>query len=158
MFKSKVKATKVDPNTTDTIIGEGSSFEGNIKSDAGLRVEGQIKGDIECQGDVTIGEKGLVHSNISARNIIIAGTVHGNVHATNKLSINAKGKLYGDIVTHTLCIEEGSIFEGTSKMENITETNGNSNVNANAKTTSEASSSTSNNNNVTSTSKAKANN
>jgi cytoskeletal protein CcmA (bactofilin family) len=158
MFKSKVNATKVDPNTTDTIIGEGSSFEGNIKSDAGLRVEGQIKGDIECQGDVTIGEKGLVHSNITARNIIIAGTVHGNVHATNKLSINAKGKLYGDIVTHTLCIEEGSIFEGTSKMENITETNGNSNVNANAKTTSEASSSTSNNNNVTSTSKAKANN
>lgn len=135
MFKSKVKTTKVDPNTTDTIIGEGSSFEGNIKSDAGLRVEGQIKGDIQCQGDVTIGEKGLVHSNISARNIIIAGTVHGNVHATNKLSINAKGKLYGDIVTHTLCIEEGSIFEGTSKMENIAETNGNSNVNANAKTT-----------------------
>lgn len=158
MFKSKVKATKVDPNTTDTIIGEGSSFEGNIKSDAGLRVEGQIKGDIECQGDVTIGEKGLVHSNISARNIIIAGTVHGNVHATNKLSINAKGKLYGDIVTHTLCIEEGSIFEGTSKMENIAEFNGNNNVNANAKKPNEASSSTSNNNNGTSTSKAKANN
>lgn len=155
MFKSKVKATKVDPNTTDTIIGEGSNFEGNIKSDAGLRVEGQIKGDIQCQGDVTIGEKGLVHSNISARNIIIAGTVHGNVHATTKLSLHAKGKLYGNILTHTLSIEEGSIFEGTSKMENFAESNGN----ANAKTTSEASSSTSNpNSNTSSKSTAKTNN
>lgn len=157
MFKSKVKtAAKVDPNTTDTIIGEGSSFEGDIKSDAGLRVEGQIKGDIQCDGDVTIGEKGLVHSNISARNIIIAGTVHGNVHATTKLSIHAKGKLYGNIITHTLCIEEGSIFEGTSKMENIADTN------TNVKLTNKTSSSTANNNNsnsnVTSKSTAKNNN
>lgn len=119
MFKSKEKITKVDPNTTDTLVGEGSIFEGNIKSDAGLRVEGQIKGDIHCQGDVTIGEKGIVHSNITARNIIIAGTVHGNVHANTKLSIHAKGKLYGNITTVTLSIEEGSIFEGTSRMENI---------------------------------------
>lgn len=141
MFKSKEKITKVDPNSTDTLIGQGSIFEGNIKSDAGLRVEGQIKGDIHCQGDVTIGEKGLVHSNITARNIIIAGTVHGNVHASAKLSIHAKGKLYGNITTVTLSIEEGSIFEGSSRMENIAEpanTNNNSNEQAKEKSSARA--------------------
>ncbi|MEK5162782.1 polymer-forming cytoskeletal protein [Paenibacillus sp. FSL R5-0527] len=107
---------RLDPNTTDTLIGEGSVFEGKIKSEAGVRIEGQITGDIECEGDVTIGEKGLVHSNILARNIIIAGEVHGNVQAKNKLSITSKGKLYGNIVTTALSVEEGSIFEGTSKM------------------------------------------
>ncbi|RRJ64242.1 polymer-forming cytoskeletal protein [Paenibacillus oralis] len=107
---------RLDPNTTDTLIGEGSVFEGKIKSEAGVRVEGQITGDIECEGDVTVGEKGMVHSNILARNIIIAGEVHGNVQAKSKLSITSKGKLYGNIVAAALSIEEGSIFEGTSKM------------------------------------------
>ncbi|GGH12777.1 bactofilin family protein [Paenibacillus segetis] len=121
MFKSKGKTVKLDPNTTDTIIGEGSIFEGIIKSDAGVRVEGQITGDIECEGDVTIGDNGHVHSNIVARNVIIAGTVNGNVQARSKLTITAKGKLYGNIKATTLSIEEGSIFEGNSQMGSATE-------------------------------------
>ncbi|WP_018750993.1 bactofilin family protein [Paenibacillus sanguinis] len=115
-FRSQNKAVKLDPNTTDTLIGEGSVFEGNIRSDAGVRIEGQMTGDIDCEGDVTVGEKGVVHSNIHARNVIIAGTIHGNIHTKNKLSITSKGKLYGNIVAASLAIEEGSIFEGTSKM------------------------------------------
>lgn len=115
-LRNNAKPVKLDPNTTDTLIGEGSIFEGKIRSDAGVRIEGQITGDIECEGDVTVGEKGVVHSNILARNIIIAGTVNGNVHAKNKLSITSKGKLYGNMVAASLSIEEGSVFEGTSKM------------------------------------------
>ncbi|WP_178023955.1 polymer-forming cytoskeletal protein [uncultured Paenibacillus sp.] len=115
-LRNHAKPVKLDPNTTDTLIGEGSIFEGKIRSDAGVRIEGQITGDIECEGDVTVGEKGVVHSNILARNIIIAGTVNGNVHAKNKLSITSKGKLYGNMVAASLSIEEGSVFEGTSKM------------------------------------------
>jgi cytoskeletal protein CcmA (bactofilin family) len=115
-LRNNAKSVKLDPNTTDTLIGEGSIFEGKIRSDAGVRIEGQITGDIECEGDVTVGEKGVVHSNILARNIIIAGTVNGNVHAKNKLSITSKGKLFGNMVASSLSIEEGSVFEGTSKM------------------------------------------
>lgn len=121
MFKSKGKTVKLDPNTTDTIIGEGSTFEGIIKSDAGVRVEGQITGDIECEGDVIIGDNGHVHSNIIARNVVIAGTVNGNVQARSKLTITAKGKLFGNIKATTLSIEEGSIFEGNSQMGGTTE-------------------------------------
>jgi cytoskeletal protein CcmA (bactofilin family) len=122
MFKSKPEAIKLDPDTTDTIIGEGTIFEGIIKSNASIRVEGQVKGDILCEGDVTIGEKGQVHSSIIARNIVIAGTVTGNIEARSKLSITSKGKLYGNIKSTTLHIEEGSIFEGNSTMENLSKT------------------------------------
>lgn len=115
MFK-KNKVVKVDPNTTDTLIGEGSIFEGKIKSEAGVRIEGQIIGDIECEGDVTVGEKGVVQSNIIARNVIIAGTVNGNIQARSKLSIKQKGKLFGNMSAVSISIEEGSIFEGTSRM------------------------------------------
>lgn len=115
MFKNN-KTAKVDLNSTDTLIGEGSVFEGKIKSEAGVRVEGQIIGDIECEGDVTVGEKGVIQSNIIARNVIIAGTVTGNIQARSKLSITAKGKLFGNMSAASISIEEGSIFEGTSRM------------------------------------------
>ncbi|MDN4070607.1 polymer-forming cytoskeletal protein [Paenibacillus sp. FSL R5-0407] len=117
MFKNKT-AVKLDPNTTDTLVGEGSTFEGKIISGASIRIEGQVIGDIDCEGDVTVGEKGMIRSDtIIARNIIIAGTVNGNVQAKQKLTITAKGKLYGNLSAASLSIEEGSVFEGTSRME-----------------------------------------
>ena len=115
MFKGKKK--QINPNITDTLVGEGSHFEGRIKSEASLRIEGMVTGDMECTGDVTIGERGIVKSNISARNIIIAGSVHGNIMSKGILKITATGKLYGNTTTASLMIDEGGLFQGTSKME-----------------------------------------
>lgn len=115
MFKGK--KTKIDPNMTDTLIGEGSLFEGRVKSEAGIRVEGQITGDIESAGDVTIGEHGVARSNIKARNVILAGRVTGNVTAKGKLTIKASGELHGNLSALELSIETGGVFQGSSKME-----------------------------------------
>jgi cytoskeletal protein CcmA (bactofilin family) len=116
MFKNK-KADRMDPNTTDTLIGEGSLFEGKIKSQASIRVEGQIVGDIECEGDVTIGENGVARSNIKARNVVLAGKVYGNLQAKGMLTIRASGHLHGNLTAQELAIEAGGIFQGSSKME-----------------------------------------
>jgi cytoskeletal protein CcmA (bactofilin family) len=115
MFKGK-KKPKIDPNTTDTLIGEGTTFEGNIKSEASIRVEGNITGDIVCKGDVTIGDNGDAKSSISARNVIIAGIVRGNVTTTEKLTITSTGKLHGNTSSKTLIIDDGGVFLGNSKM------------------------------------------
>lgn len=115
MFKGKKKPA-IDPNSTDTLIGEGTVFEGNIKSEASIRVEGNITGDIECKGDVTIGDNGNAKSSISARNVIIAGTVTGNIKTTEKLTITTTGKLYGNTACKTLIIDDGGVFMGNSKM------------------------------------------
>jgi cytoskeletal protein CcmA (bactofilin family) len=116
MFKNK--KTKIDPNTTDTLIGEGTHFEGKIKSEAGIRIEGHLTGDIECTGDVTIGENGSASSHIRARHVILAGQVTGNVNASGKLTIKATGKLNGNLSAQELSIEAGGVFQGSSKMEN----------------------------------------
>ncbi|MCD9024881.1 bactofilin family protein [Cohnella silvisoli] len=115
MFKNK--KSKIDPNMTDTLIGEGSLFEGKLKSDAGIRVEGQIIGDIDSAGDVTIGENGVARSHIIARNVILAGQVVGNISAKGKLTIKASGKLNGNLSAAELSIESGGIFQGSSKMD-----------------------------------------
>lgn len=110
------KKKKLNPNTTDTLIGEGSVFEGRINSEASLRVEGQITGDIDCLGDVTVGEGGIARSNITARHVTIAGEVHGNVTTNGVLTITATGKLYGNVNVQSLIIAEGGVFEGQSRM------------------------------------------
>ncbi|WP_202556416.1 bactofilin family protein [Paenibacillus silvestris] len=120
MFKSKKNL--MNPNTTDTLIGEGTTFEGRIKSEASIRIEGGITGDIECAGDVIIGERGVVKSNVSARDVILAGNVHGNIITKGKLTITSTGSLYGNISAASFIIEEGGQFQGNSKMETATAT------------------------------------
>jgi cytoskeletal protein CcmA (bactofilin family) len=120
MFKAK--KSKIDPNMTDTLIGEGTHFEGKIKSEAGIRIEGHLTGDIECTGDVTIGENGSARSNIKARHVILAGHVTGNVTASGTLTIKATGKLHGNLSAQELSIEAGGVFQGSSHMETARET------------------------------------
>jgi cytoskeletal protein CcmA (bactofilin family) len=121
MFKNK---KTMDPNMTDTLIGEGTHFDGKIKSEAGIRIEGHLTGDIQCRGDVTIGEKGVANSHIHARHVIVAGHVTGNITASGKLTIKASGQLHGNLSAHELSIEPGGVFQGVSKMESGKETTG----------------------------------
>ncbi len=117
------KKTKINPNTTDTLIGEGSIFEGRVRSEASLRVEGNVVGDIECVGDVTIGEHGHAKSNIIARNVTIAGMVQGNVNTKGLLTITSTGQLLGNTLSNSLIIAEGGLFQGQSKMQQETKSN-----------------------------------
>ncbi|MCD1259574.1 polymer-forming cytoskeletal protein [Paenibacillus athensensis] len=104
-------------SATDTLIGEGSVLEGSLISAASLRLEGRITGDIECAGDVIIGERGFATSNITAREVILAGRVLGNIEAAGKLTITATGSLQGNIRAAAISIEEGGVFQGMSLME-----------------------------------------
>jgi cytoskeletal protein CcmA (bactofilin family) len=102
---------------TDTLVGEGTVVEGKMISSGGIRVEGQVIGDLECEGDVTVGEHALLKSNITAANITIAGQVSGNLIAKEKLVILPTGQLLGTIDVRSFTIMDGGVFQGTSKME-----------------------------------------
>lgn len=110
MFKSKSHPT------TDTLIGYGTKLEGKITCSTNLRVEGHVKGDIECTNDVSIGESSECHSNITAKNIVIAGKVYGDLNIADKLTIMPSGQLIGNYSCQTVIIHEGGIFNGTSTM------------------------------------------
>ena len=99
-----------------TIISRGVKIEGKITSDGNIRVDGDIKGDIISQNNVTVGESGQVNGQINANIISIGGKVIGTVSAKEKLALEAKGNLKGDIFTKTLVVEAGAKFDGNSKM------------------------------------------
>ncbi|QHW31503.1 polymer-forming cytoskeletal protein [Paenibacillus rhizovicinus] len=111
------KKDKISTLLTDTFIGEGTIIEGAIRSAGSVRVEGQLRGDLFAEGDVVLGESAFAISNITARNVVLAGQVTGNVRISGKLTIASTGKLYGDMDAATLAIDEGGIFQGNSAMD-----------------------------------------
>lgn len=100
----------------ETILGIGTMVEGDIFTKGSLRVEGRVKGFIKAEGDLYIGESGVLETKIEARKVIIAGSVNGNISAEEKIEILPSGKLNGDIRTKSLKIEEGAVFVGSSKL------------------------------------------
>lgn len=112
MFKENKKTT-----ATDTLIGQGTLIEGTLASEASIRIEGEYRGDIECKADIIIGECGVARSNISAKDVVVAGKVIGDVTAGGRLTITSSGSVQGSIQAYALLIQDGGIFSGTCRME-----------------------------------------
>lgn len=118
MFGEKGEEKGSKGNGMETILGEGTEFEGNIDTRGSLRIEGNFNGKIKAEGDLFIGESGYVNSEIDARKVIIAGEVKGNIKASEKIELLSAGKINGDIVTKILKVEEGATFIGSSEKIN----------------------------------------
>lgn len=111
-----------DLNRLDTLVGNGTVFEGALTSKESICVEGTVRGKLVCDGSVIVGEKGRVDADIIADTVLLGGEVNGNIVARTKLEITTSGKLRGDIKTGSLIIAEGVLFEGKCQM--ITEERG----------------------------------
>jgi len=99
-----------------TIIGAGVILEGKLSSNGNIRVDGAINGDITANGSVTVGETGEITGEIKAEVISIGGKVTGSINSKEKVVLESKAVLKGDIVTKILVVEAGAIFDGSSKM------------------------------------------
>ncbi|MEK3882844.1 polymer-forming cytoskeletal protein [Paenibacillus sp. PL2-23] len=116
MFKETKRAL-----ATDTLIGQGTIAEGKIISEANLRIEGEYRGDIECRGDVVIGECGIARSNITANDVTLAGKLFGDIVTKGRLIITSSGHLVGNITAHTLIVQDGATLNGSCMMEASTD-------------------------------------
>jgi len=99
-----------------TIISNGVKVEGKISSDGSIRIEGNILGDIDSNGNVTIGELGEVFGKVNGFSITIGGKVQGTINAKEKLILESKADLKGDVYTKILVVEAGARFDGKSNM------------------------------------------
>ena len=103
---------KQEDHIVNSIIGEGSEFKGEFKINGLLRVDGKFTGTIKTEGKVLIGQAGEAVTDIEARTVIIGGTVRGNVYATERVILLTTGQVTGNIITPSIVMEEGSVFEG----------------------------------------------
>ncbi len=115
-----MKNRPLNESTEDiTIISTGVKLEGKITSGGSIRVDGTIRGDVISQGNVTVGEHGDVNGQINAAIIAIGGRVVGSVNAKEKLVLESKANLKGDLFTKILVVEAGAKFDGKSNMGDV---------------------------------------
>jgi len=101
----------------NTIIGKDTVITGTLDVKGALRVDGSVKGKVICSDCVTIGATGTVEADIQADTAIIAGHLIGNVNCAEKIELQAKCEMDGDLKTKSLVIEQGALFCGACNMK-----------------------------------------
>lgn len=96
------------------VIGTGMTIKGEVHSQEDLYVDGEVDGALELKENcLTVGPNGKTHSSIRAREVVVLGSVQGNVEARDKIAIRKNGKLVGDIKTAGIIIDDGAYFKGS---------------------------------------------
>ena len=126
MFGQKTKETfpttsssKVD-NQIKTLISQGCKFEGDLFSPDSTRIDGNVIGHLRGDSGLIIGEKGVIDGDISSVEVVVYGTVNGNIKA-HKIELKNGSNVAGDITIDELIMEVGSKFNGQCKMQDSTE-------------------------------------
>jgi cytoskeletal protein CcmA (bactofilin family) len=113
--------------TIDTLIGAKSRLTGDLHFEGGLRIDGQVEGNIQTSGEkaamLVISEQAVVTGAIRAAHVIINGTVNGPVHATELLELQPKAKILGDVSYKALEMHTGAVVEGRLHHEGLGEMN-----------------------------------
>jgi cytoskeletal protein CcmA (bactofilin family) len=112
----KINNNEVD-GLMNTIIGKDTVINGTLDVKGALRVDGTVKGKIICSDCVTVGATGIVEAEIEANTAIIAGRMVGNVNTSEKIELQAKCEMEGDLKTKSLVIEQGAVFCGACNMK-----------------------------------------
>lgn len=100
------------------VIDQGCEFEGKLCFRGTVRINGTFRGDIYTPDTLVIGEGARVQGQIDAGIVIINGEVTGSVRAKHRVEIHQPAVFRGDILTPSLKVDEGVIFEGSSRMVN----------------------------------------
>lgn len=96
----------------DTLIGKKAVIDGDVSGKGNFKIDGVVDGNITIKGDLVMGEKAVVTGNITAKNIVIAGKVAGDITASGQLTIKNTGTINGDQKCGSLIVEEGSSVVG----------------------------------------------
>ena len=110
---------KTSKEEINAFLGKDTEFEGKFSFTGAVRIDGKFSGEIESSGTLIVGESATITSQIHVADMIVSGEVNGDIFAENKIEINVPGKLFGNIQTPKLVIEEGVIFEGNCKMSDL---------------------------------------
>jgi cytoskeletal protein CcmA (bactofilin family) len=102
------------PERGMAVIGKTVLIKGQVMSREDLTIDGEVEGSVELQENrLTVGPHGKVQATVKAREVIVLGTVHGNVETSDKIEIRKDARLVGDLKTARIVIEDGAYFKGS---------------------------------------------
>ena len=124
-YSTSIAAPTVSPHaapmasladSTETVLGEGASLEGTLRSDRSIRILGFLSGEIESRARVIVETNARVEARIVAADVTVVGEVNGQIECTGRVEIAPTGRVTGEVKTGRLAIQEGAIFQGQLTM------------------------------------------
>lgn len=97
-------------------LDRGSAFEGELEFEDTMRIDGRFTGKIRSKHELIIGESAVIDAEINVGRVAISGTVRGRINADEKIEIHKAGRVFCEIATPNLLIEEGATFQGSCSM------------------------------------------
>lgn len=107
---------KKEGGKIDTLVGKDSSFNGTLKVNGSIRVDGYLEGNVESKDSIVLGKDGKIKGDIKTKDIVVGGQIIGNIYASNRAEFQHGANFQGELFCRQLVIEEGVFFEGNCKM------------------------------------------
>lgn len=105
-------------------LDAGSHIQGDLHFEDTFRIDGRLTGGVVSNGDLIVGERGEVDGHIRVRRVFVSGIARGQLEATEQIEITGTGRVFADLDTPSLKIEEGALFEGRCSMTSATRVRG----------------------------------
>jgi cytoskeletal protein CcmA (bactofilin family) len=121
MNDSKLRRLRDHTSGKATLINEGCKITGEIAGNGDFVVHGEIAGDCDISGTVSLADSGLWQGSIRADNVVVAGQVEGDITANNKVEITTSAKITGTVTAEAIAVAEGAVVEGVMKTTGKTE-------------------------------------
>ncbi len=113
MFRKKVNKPQ---SRIDSLIGVGTQIEGNVTFSGGLRVDGEIKGNVvAAEGQpstLVVSEQASIDGEIHVSHLVVNGSINGPVHSAEFLELQARSRVKGDVHYNTLEMHLGAVVDG----------------------------------------------
>ena len=115
MFGKKSESMGV--GRIDSLLGAGARIEGNIIFSGGLRVDGEVKGDVKAAPDsgastLVLSEHARIEGGVAVGHLVINGVVVGPVHVSGLLEMQGRAKIIGDVSYAVIEMHQGAVIEG----------------------------------------------
>jgi cytoskeletal protein CcmA (bactofilin family) len=98
-----------------TLINQGCKITGEISGNGDFIVHGEVAGDCDINGTVSLADSGLWQGSIRADNVIVAGQIEGDITANGKVEITTTAKITGTVTGEAIAVAEGAVVEGVMK-------------------------------------------
>lgn len=97
-------------------LGAGTAYQGQLSFLGTVRIDGEYTGEIKSEGTLILGKEAKVRGKIQVAQLILSGTIEGEIIVGKKTQMHKTAKLLGTIITPVLAMEEGALLQGTVQM------------------------------------------
>ena len=121
MTESRLRRLRDRSSGAATLINEGCKINGVISGNGDFMINGEVDGDCDVQGTVTLADNGLWRGTLKADAVIVSGHVEGDIVAAGRVEITASAKITGTVTGEAIAVAEGAVVEGVMQTTGQTE-------------------------------------